>query len=153
LSMTRGSNLYANLEGSGGAGAANGYSQLLVTGGTSIQGANLLPDLNFTPSSSDAFFLIHNQDSITENVSFANTFSLDGLTYLNVADTVSREIYTFEVSTTGDFADNDPTSLIGNDLVLFDAVPTGQFVPEPPSALILATGFVAVLIVCAWRQF
>jgi autotransporter-associated beta strand protein len=152
LTLNAGAILYANLEGPGGPGAANGYDQVQVTGGTSFNGAYLLPELDYAPSHSDTFYLIDNQDSIPETGTFANTYMFNGLTYIDLMDTVNSEIYTFEVSTTGDFEDNNPTSLTGNDLVLFDAVATGVIVPEPPSALILATGILAVLIAGAWKQ-
>jgi len=134
-----GGTLYADLLGPDVVGSPDGYSQLQVNGGTAVTNGILAISLDYTPGVNDVFFLIDNQDSTPFAGSFTNTYGIyDPIagvtnTFIDVVNHLTGQIFTFQVSTTGDAENENPDSLTGNDLVLYNAQATPNVATFPPA--------------------
>ena len=111
-----------------GGNGTTGYDQISVTGGVSLNGAQLQGTLlnNFAPGGSDLFFIILNDGNDAVQGVFAQ------------GSQVTMGTQTFDISYNADSGSNQFSVAGGNDVAL-------RLVPEPGAGLLALTGAAAML--------
>ena len=101
----------------------------------SINGANLVPTLNYVPTAGDKLYVINNDGFDAVTGTFAGL--APGAT-LNLVSTVDGQTYPFTISYNGEYFGGGTT--LGNDVVL-----VAQAVPEPTGLALAGLGALGLL--------